>query len=72
MTETWKYPEPTEHVRCEECGRRRATEHDEAIHNTGECGCDESRSLCWFHWNGGFCLPLSIYDPNSSRFKDDT
>lgn len=56
-------------VRCDECGRRLADEEDEGIHNTGECGCDESRSLCWKVWNGGYCLPLSIYDPNSKRWE---
>lgn len=52
---------------CTFCHRPRANEHDEDIHNTGACGCDESRSLCWFLWNGYKCLPLSIYDPNSDE-----
>jgi len=50
------------HETCSECGRPRANEHDEEIHNTGECGCEECRSLCWFRWNGNKCLPRSIYD----------
>ena len=47
---------------CPECGRERANQHDEEIHNTGECGCLEARSLCWYDWNRNKCLPRSIYD----------
>lgn len=37
---------------CEECKNPIATQADEAAHNTGECGCEESRSLCWKAWGG--------------------
>jgi hypothetical protein len=52
---------------CTECNRRLATDEDEGIHNTGECGCSEARSLCWKKWNGGFCLTYSIYDPDHGQ-----
>lgn len=39
-------------VICNKCGRRRATEEDEGVHNTGECGCDDARSLCWRDYCG--------------------
>jgi len=48
---------------CPECCRLRASVDDEAAHNTGECGCDEARSLCWWAWNGERCLPFSAFDP---------
>ena len=53
---------PTDVGSCSECQRPLATEHDEAWHNTGACGCEESRSLCWYKWNGNKCLPRSFYD----------
>lgn len=49
---------------CPECKREIANEHDEGIHNTGECGCETARKLCWQRWNpGGKCYEYSIYDP---------
>ncbi len=48
---------------CPECKREVANEHDEGIHNTGACGCETARSLCWRTWNGGHCIPYSVYDP---------
>lgn len=59
---------------CPDCHREVANEHDEGIHNTGECGCEESRSLCWRVYNadehGELCLPLSIYDKDSPEQED--
>jgi hypothetical protein len=43
---------------CSECNRFIANEDDESDHNIGECGCKESRALCWRTWNGN----ESIYD----------
>lgn len=57
-------------VICSECSRERADEHDEGNHNTGECSCEEARSLCWWAWNGDRCLPLSIYDKDSPERED--
>jgi hypothetical protein len=48
---------------CSDCGRPVANEDDEAIHDTGACGCKEARSLCWRSWNGNKCCTLSPYDP---------
>lgn len=48
--------------KCLDCNREIANEHDEGIHNTGECSCDESRILCWRIWNEGRCEKLSPYD----------
>lgn len=50
---------------CKDCQRPIANEHDEGIHNTGECGCEEARSLCWRHWNDDRCCLRSPYDLNS-------
>lgn len=47
---------------CPDCRRPIASEHDEGIHNTGECGCETARSLCWRTWNGNVCAPLSPFD----------
>jgi len=49
--------------KCPDCGREVANEHDEGIHNTGECGCETARSLCWRKWNKDTCCDLSPYDP---------
>lgn len=57
---------PTDDGLCSECQRPLATQHDEAWHNTGQCGCQTARSLCWFRWNGNKCLPRSVYDLNVS------
>lgn len=51
-------------LKCDECGRDIANEHDEGNHNTGACGCVECRSFCWKTWNEGKCRPLSPYDPD--------
>jgi hypothetical protein len=52
------------HETCPDCKRPLANEHDEGIHNTGECGCDEARSLCWRRWaKDNVCRPRSVYDP---------
>ena len=51
---------------CPECKRPVANLFDEGIHNTGECGCTSSRSLCWRSWNGNKCVPVSPYDRSSS------
>jgi hypothetical protein len=47
---------------CQECNRPVANKNDEGIHNTGECGCPESRALCWKTWNNNICTTKSIYD----------
>ncbi len=37
---------------------------DEAAHNTGECGCEQSRSLCWRRWHPEEkCAESSVYAP---------
>lgn len=54
---------------CSDCGRTLATKEDEAGCNTGECGCEYARSLCWRTWNGA-CLPVSIYDPKSAPIRE--
>jgi hypothetical protein len=56
---------------CPSCHRRLATEEDEGAHNTGECGCDVARSLCWFRWNGNRCLPMSIYDSEAKAVNPE-
>ncbi len=48
---------------CQDCNRKLADTKDEAIHNTGECGCDQARSFCWRKWNNNKCESLSPYDP---------
>lgn len=52
-------------VDCSECGRPIADAHDEVNHNTGECGCTQSRALCWRQWNGDKCCAESPYAPAS-------
>lgn len=47
---------------CLECHRDVANAHDEGVHNTGECGCEEARQLCWKTWNENKCRSLSPYD----------
>jgi hypothetical protein len=47
-------------VICPKCGRPRATEEDEGVHNTGECGCPSARALCWRAYCGQ-CD--SVFDP---------
>jgi hypothetical protein len=53
--------------RCTDCNRRLPTPWDEAIHNTGECGCDSSRKLCWRKWNNNKCCERSPYDPEERK-----
>lgn len=50
------------HEECPDCGRPIANAHDEENHNTGECGCEECRSLCWRLWNRNVCCERSPYD----------
>lgn len=51
-------------LQCDACRRALATQHDESAHNTGDCGCDVSRALCWRAWNNDRCQQLSPYDPD--------
>lgn len=46
---------------CMDCDRPIAGVADEADHNTGECGCPKSRTLCWRLWNDNVCCPQSPY-----------
>ena len=46
---------------CPDCARPVADEHDEANHNTGECGCEASLALCWRRWNDDVCCERSPY-----------
>lgn len=55
---------------CPSCNRRLATTIDDGMHNTGECGCEEARSICWRRWNNGTCLPLSLYDPKTAFIRE--
>jgi len=49
---------------CPDCKREIANEQDEGIHNTGECGCEVARKLCWRKWHAkNECRQYSIYDP---------
>jgi len=57
-------------LKCPDCDREVATVHDEGIHNTGECGCEEARGLCWRTWNLDVCCPLSPYDPLSRKTRE--
>jgi len=45
---------------CPLCGKARATPEDEQIHNTGECGCDKARNMCWREYFG--CQCRSLFD----------
>jgi hypothetical protein len=51
---------------CGDCGNPIAHQHDDENHNTGECGCVESRSLCWKTW--GACV--SPYAPPPKAPKE--
>jgi hypothetical protein len=42
---------------CEYCGKPGASQEDEGSHNTGECGCAKSKSLCWREWWLTKCQP---------------
>lgn len=47
---------------CEECHREIANSLDEAVHNTGECNCEEALGLCWKKWHAHEeCRRFSIY-----------
>lgn len=59
----WRRPWLANRERCPNCGRTLAEANDEAIHNTGECGCAYSRTLCWRRWNGDVCCLESPYAP---------
>jgi len=49
---------------CPDCKRELANEDDEGVHNTGECGCETARKLCWRRWHrNNECRRYSIYDP---------
>ncbi len=48
---------------CPDCKRPLAGILNDAEHNTGECGCETSRSLCWRRWTAdGKCCKRSPYD----------
>jgi len=55
-------------VTCPDCGRPRATEEDEGVHNTGECGCASARTLCWKDY-GGRCESVFFPENIGAYFK---
>lgn len=44
-------------VICDQCGKPGASAQDEADHNTGDCHCTHSRTLCWREWWLDRCQP---------------
>lgn len=56
---------------CPNCKRPVAVLFDEGVHNTGECGCDSSRALCWRSWNGNVCCKESPYLNKSNSYLDE-